>query len=193
MKKKLILDNLNIRPLSESLQNFLVLATKAEDQDLIKWVKFELTGYNSSEITHDNVVPQYREVSGYHADDLHQRLVLPREDMQFINIIRIRSGVVELEVYQEDGLIMKDSDMCKIIQDNLNVHVTSFHVSASQVKQVLANVKCELISRLSKLEDHQNTTSLTNEDILEFKPNFYGIGFNLNALKRKWFSKRNGQ
>ncbi|HIF9256003.1 TPA: hypothetical protein ACX6Q6_003013 [Photobacterium damselae] len=191
MKKNSIIDNLNIQPLSESLQNFLALATKTEDQELIKWAKCELTGYNNNEMTDEDIVPQYREVSGYHTNDLRQKLVLPREDMQFINTTRIRNSVVELENYQEHGLIMKDSNMCKIIHDSLDVHVTSFHVSASQVKQVLANVKCELISRLSRLKEHQNTMSLSNEDIIEFKPNFYGIGFNLNALKRKWFSKRN--
>ncbi|WP_180926095.1 hypothetical protein, partial [Vibrio parahaemolyticus] len=106
--------------------------------------------------------------------------------------VPMRAGVVELEVYQENGLIMKEPDLCKIIQDNLGVKVTSFHVSASQVKNVLANIKCELISRLSLLEEQRTTVVSASEDIVEFKPNFYGIGLNLNALKRKWFPKRNG-
>ena len=192
MNKQSIIDNLNHRPLSESLQNFLVLATKSQDQNLIKWVKFELTGYYGTELTNDDVVPKYRDVSGYHADEFHRKLVLDREDMQFINTVPMRAGVVELEVYQENGLIMKEPDLCKIIQDNLGVKVTSFHVSASQVKNVLANIKCELISRLSLLEEQRTTIVSASEDILEFKPNFYGIGLNLNALKRKWFPKRNG-
>lgn len=65
MNKQSIIDNLNHRSLSESLQNFLVLATKSQDQNLIKWVKFELTGYYGTEMTNDDVVPEYRDVSGY--------------------------------------------------------------------------------------------------------------------------------
>lgn len=131
-------------------------------------------------------------MTGYHADEFHRKLVLKREDMQFINTVPIRAGAVELEAYQENGLIMKEPDMCKIIQDNLGVKVTSFHVSASQVKNVLAIIKCELISRLSLLEEQRTTVVSASEDILEFKPNFCGIGLNLNALKRKWFPKRKG-
>lgn len=191
MIKKSIIDNLNSRPLSESLQKLLVLATQAEDSELVKWVKFELTGYQGAAMTNDDVVPEYREVKGYHADDYHRKFVIERDDMQFINCTRLRAGVVELEVYQENGLILKDPSLCKLIQDNLNVKVTSFHISASQVQNVLANVKCALIERLSKFQDKGKAVVNNEEDIIEIKPNFYGIGLNLNALKRKWFPSKN--
>ena len=190
MSKKSIIDNLNNRPLSESLQKLLVLATQTEDSDLVKWVKFELTGYQGSAMTNEDVVPEYREVKGYHADDYHRKFVIDRDDMQFINCTRLRAGVVELEVYQDNGLILKDPSLCKLIQENLNVKVTSFHISASQVQNVLANVKCELIDRLSKLREPEKAVANNEEDIIEIKPNFYGIGLNLNALKRKWFPSK---
>tara|TARA_R110001583_G_scaffold194824_1_gene367225 strand:- start:1366 stop:1941 length:576 start_codon:yes stop_codon:yes gene_type:complete len=190
MSTKEIIKDLHSRPLSESLQKLLLLATHINDNELVKWVKFELTGYYGSDMSEDDVVPEYREVSGYHTDDYGRKFIIEDEQLQFINTTRLRAGIAELEVYTENGIIQKDQSTCNLIFENLNVRVTSFHVSGSQIQNLLTSVKCELIERVSKLDPQKETKTITpdtNEDIIELKPNFFGLGLNLNALKRKWF------
>ncbi len=189
-----IIDNLHRKPLSESLQQLLVLATESGDVELIKWAKLELTGYQSPLMEDGDLVPEYRTVNGYHADDFHRKLIIDEVDLQFVNSTCLRASVVELEAYQEKGLILKDPLLCNAIYENLKVNVTSFHVSSSQVQKLLTVIKCEFISKVSSLNVKMNeaiSETKSVEDIIDFKPNFYGIGFNLNAIKRRWFSREN--
>ncbi|WP_158972634.1 hypothetical protein [Paraglaciecola sp. L3A3] len=189
-----ILDHLNQKPLSELLQKLLIAATEAQDNQLIKWAKLELTGYQSPLMEEGDLVPEYRTVNGYHTDDFHHKLMIEEVDLQFINSTNLRASVIELEAYQEKGLILKDPQLCNTIFEYLNVKVTSFHVSSSQVQKLLAAIKCELISKVNTLnvktsEIIPETTNV--EDIIDFKPNFYGIGLNLNAMKKRWFPRKN--
>ena len=109
-----IVDHQHQKPLSESLQQLLISATEADDEELIKWAKLELTGYQSPLMAEGDFVPEYRAVNGYHTDDCHRKLIIEEVDLQFVNSTHLRASVVELEAYQERGLILKDPQICNI-------------------------------------------------------------------------------
>lgn len=190
MDTQKIIDSLHSKSLSETLQKLLLLATQAEDMELVKWVRFELTGYQGSNVKNNDIVPEYRDVVGYHTDDLNRKFVIEQDDLKFVNSTRLRAGVVELEVYKEHGLILKSPQLCNLIYQHLEVKVTSFHVSGPQIQNVLANIKSELANKLTTFEPGKITKASNehvSEGIIELKPNVFGLGVNLNALQRKWF------
>ena len=71
----------------------------------------------------------------------------------------------------------------------VDVSIYTFHTG--QVAGVLSGIQTELIEKLAPLKAKIESSSdkgITTpaEDVIELKPNFFGIGLNLNALARKW-------
>lgn len=179
--------------LSTSLRKALRLADRLATSDLRDWCRLELGGYyaSNSVMTDDVVVPEYRSVVGQHADIYGRPLMVPA-DLSFVNETRLRYGVEELEALSttRDVVAIHDPHMCEVIQEHLNVQVYAFRFSSVHVTGVLTAIGLELEQRLSAVETRvkaRGPAELANEsEILELRPNFYGIGVNLRALWRRW-------
>lgn len=161
--------------------------------DIERWLKLELNGYWNSNpaLTDDTEVPEYRQVVGQHFDDYGRPLVIPQNDLQFVNTTRVRWGVIELEQMQKKGGLysIQDSYMIEVIKENMKVDVTRFTFDSRQLTAVLSTIKTELADRLSSIDGESGIVDSfpdTNDQVLELKPNFYGIGVDLRALARKW-------
>lgn len=198
-----LIEKVDNEPLSKVLPVVLRVAQLVGDKHLEKWVRLELNGYlNTNPALDDNVVvPEYRTVSGQHSDDFGRPLVITQNKLNFVNLDRLRYGVAELEQLAERNgtYSYRDPAMSKLILDNLGVEVAIFTFHASQISGVLSAIKTELSDRLMAIKNKLGRSDLNavsippNEDILVLKPNFYGLGINLNALVRKLktlFSKK---
>lgn len=63
------------KPLSQILPRALELAQLVEDRDFEHWVRMELFGYNrEGRMNENDVVPEYRQVTGRHLDQAGQML-----------------------------------------------------------------------------------------------------------------------
>lgn len=190
-----LIDEITHEPLSKSLPVVLRIAITINDEALAKWVKLELNGYfnTNSELTEEVEVPEYRTVSGYHADEFDRKLMITDPDLSFVNTTRLRFGVSELEMYSKKNTTYsyRDQNMCEIINRNMNVEISKFVFHTGQIAGILSAVQTELIERLLPFKEQIKELSSgahisQTEDIVDLKPNFFGIGLNLNALARKW-------
>ena len=180
-------------PLSTSLRKALRLADRLAINDLRDWCCLELGGYWASNpvMTDDVVVPEYRSVVGQHADIYGRPLMVPA-NLSFVNETRLRNGVEELETLSttRDVVAIHDPHMCELIQEHLNVQVYAFRFSSVHVTGVLAAIALELEQRLGAVEPQVKANGpvepANESEILELRPNFYGIGLNLRALWRRW-------
>jgi hypothetical protein len=185
-----ILDGIDSRPLSHSLGQTLRLSARLNLFDFEKWCRLELEGYYASNPAMDEnvVVPEYRTVVGQHAD-YYGRPLMVGEDLFFINEDRLRFGVPEMEnlLSTRDMVVIQDPGLCSLIKQHLNVDVHVFRFSSSLLSGVLSSIKLQLSDRLLKVSENsefENSVS-RKEDIIELKPNIYGVGLNLRALWKK--------
>jgi len=189
-KGRKLFDN---QPLSKSLRKAIVIAQESSAVDLVHWLQLELGGYyaSNSAMDEDTIVPEYRTVVGQHADIYGRVLVLP-QDISFINETRLRNGVEELEtlVSSRDMVAIHDPYMCDLIKEHLHVEVYSFRFSTVHLIGILSAVRTELETKLREsnlIGTSQELNSKTkNEDILQLRPNFYGMGIDLRAVWRRW-------
>lgn len=187
---KTILNEIDSKPLSDSLGKALRLSQQINSKNFEKWCRLELDGYFSSNPAMDGnvIVPEYRAVVGQHADYYGRPLIL-EEDLSFINETRLHYGVPVLEnlFNTRDMVVMQDSHTCSLIKQHLNVEVHIFRFSSSNLSGILSSIKMQLSDWLMNITDatEEDHDSL-NEDIIELKPNIYGVGIDLKALWRKW-------
>lgn len=182
-------------PLSKSLPKALRIAQEIEDIEFEKWIRLELHGYwnTNSALTEEVVVPEYRTVAGYYTDDYGRQLVISDPKFGFVNETRLRFGVIEMEgmIGARGPLAFRAPQFSEIIRETSGVEVTTFNFSPATVPAVLETIRTELsdrlISRKDKLQGHEfKTQDSKAEDILQLKPNIYGIGVDLKALWRKF-------
>ncbi len=187
-------------PLSKSLSKVLGAAVQAHDDELTTWTRLELLGYvkDNPVMTEQTVVPEYRTVSGQWFDKDGSRLAIPDASLAFMNAIRLREGVPELEIFA-DVFGMGElwlPDLADLIRENLRVEVSVFRFNSRSVSQVLASIKAQLVDHVAShshlLRRPPARPKANSEDIVELRPNFYGIGINLNALLRRWRSRFGG-
>jgi hypothetical protein len=189
-----------IQPLSKALQHAARFAAEAGALEFERWLRIELGGYygSNSAMSPDVVVPEYRTVSGVHFDIFGRRLIVPT-DLSFVNETRLRNGVEELESLASgrETIAVHDPTMCELIQQHLKVEVYSFHFSAAHLMGVLAAIRNEFESKFQRVAPVKSDVSSTAEpkslDILELRPNLYGIGIDLRALWRKWTARNDAE
>jgi hypothetical protein len=190
-----LIKEITSEPLSKSLPLVLRIAITANNDSLAKWVKLELNGYfnTNPELTEEVVVPEYRTVTGYHSDEFDRKLMITDHDLSFVNKTRVRFGVAELEMYSRENtnFSYQDQDMCELINRHMNVKISKFIFHTGQIAGILSAIQTKLIESLLPLRGQIEQLSSKNnisptEDIVELKPNFCGIGLNINALARKW-------
>lgn len=180
-------------PLSKSLSKALRFAQEIKDSQLEKWIRLELHGYwnSNTSLTEEDVVPEYRTVAGFFTDDYGRQFIISDPKLCFINETRLRFGVIEIEgmIGAKGPLAFRDPRSSRIIQENLGVEVTTFNFSPKSIPAVLEAIRTEftslIISRKKKLQTSEVQVSKTDE-IIQLKPNIYGIGVDLKAIWRKF-------
>ena len=179
--------------LQETLQETLRLIRGRGCEELERWLKLELNGYWTSNpaMTDDTLVPDYRQIVGEHMDDYGGRLVIPLQDLAFVNTSYARWGVIDLEqMYLKGGTYsIQQPDVISMISEHLGVEVTKFQFDARQLRSTLSTIRTELEDRVASLPRKVGGVEVdasSSDPILELKPNFYGIGIDLRSLAMKW-------
>ena len=106
-----------------------------------------------------------------------------------------RYGTAELEgtASATKVLSMRESQFAVVIQQHLGITVTSFHFQPASIQQVLVNIRLHLIEHVTNRRtkigyiDADSIAQVPEAEILQIKPNLYGIGVDLRALWRKMF------
>jgi hypothetical protein len=168
------------------------------DEELASWIRLELMGYLSDNpaMKDDTVVPEYRGVAGQWFDDYGRVLALEDPNLGFINELRLRSGVAELEgiAGATEMLALRPTEFAQIIRTNLNVEVTTFQFRPSSVSQVLTNIKVHLLDQLAirreKIKALPSVSIAQSPEIFDLKPSFYGMSIDLKALWRRISGKK---
>lgn len=191
-----LITKIESEPLSKVLPAVMRITYPINNTKLQQWLKLEMNGYFTPNpaLTGDVTVPEYRTVSGQHSDDFGRRLEFEEGESNFVNTTILRYGVSDLECMFEKGgsFSIRDPHMCEFIKSKFKIEVTQFSFDSTQIGAVLSYIKTELSGRLMELKDKLDGAALANidnpvrEDIIELKPNFFGVGVNLNALGRKW-------
>lgn len=186
------------QPLSRSLPAALRIATTIADEEWASWIKLELMGYlpDNPAMKKDTVVPEYRGVPGLWYDDYGRTLALDDPDLAFINELRLRQGIAELEgiAAGTKPLAMRPTEFSEIIRNNLNVEVSVFQFRPSSVSQVLTNIKVRLLDRLARQREKISAIPDIQVpqagEILQIKPSIYGVSIDLKALWRRVFGTK---
>lgn len=80
------------KPLSQVLPRALQLSKLLNLNDLEHWVRMELFGYNQEGgMTEQDVVPEYREITGRYINNYNQMVQMPPE-LHFVNGYRFPTG-----------------------------------------------------------------------------------------------------
>jgi hypothetical protein len=188
------------KPLSISLLAALQIAKSIADEELTSWIKLELMGYFSDNPTmnEDTMVPEYREVYGVWYNDYGQELVV-NPDFEFINGVRLRFGVPELEglAAGTQPQAVRLLSLAEIIRNSLKVEVSVFRFQPSSVNQVLTNIKVHLLDRLASRRERISATPnipvAQEAEIFQIKPSIYGVSIDLKALWRRAFGTKTRQ
>lgn len=184
--------------ISGQLRKLSRIAHEAGAKDIEQWCRLELGGYwnSNSAMNAKIVVPEYRSVTGQHADIYGRILALP-SNLSFVAEMRLRHGVEELEelAASRDVVVIHDPKMCELIKEHLGVEVYSFRFSRVHLVGVLSAIRDELEEKSRGLKSKPTSKPLPSnpkpeEEIIELKPNFAGIGINLRALWRKMAAGR---
>lgn len=156
---------------SRILEKVIEIADINNDENLRKWAYLELEGYYASNkyMTEEDVVPEYREVAGEHRDAYGRPLIIRDPKHNFVNTVRLRQSVVELESLSkrsEELLSIKDPRTCRIIEEDLQRSVVEFVFNPASLDGILNSIKQEAIRRSEKypgrkelmsMETHQKT------------------------------------
>ena len=151
----------------------------------------ELLGYFQQDPAWSDgiITPEYRAVDGQWFDEFDRRLQISQLDLQFINEIRLQSGVPELEgLAGVDGVFaLPMPAQAASIRENPEVGVSTFRFKARSVSQVLTSIRSQLVDRLARIPTTSKhiAGSAADDEIIELRPNLAGIGVNLRALWRK--------
>jgi len=185
------------QPLSRSLPRVLSAANKVGAGGLSQWAKLELMGYLSENpaMTDDVVVPEYRTVVGTWYDDFGRMFRVDDPKMSFVNEIRLRHGVAELEALARatGPLDAVEHPSAALIRDSLAVPVTVFRFDPRAAAQILMNIRVHLIDQLAADRERFDDLSVQPDapaaEILKIAPEFYGVGVDLKALWRRFFRR----
>lgn len=183
--------------LSVVLSSALRLARDSDDHELAAWIELELLGYKAGtpSMTDEVVVPEYRTINGQWYDAYGRRFLVTDPRLAFVNETRLRDGAAELESYAtvQGELALPLPGFAEILKRELNVDVYWFRYTPAAIPPILGRVRSQLVqrlidsrSRLEKVPTQQEASG--SEDVIELRPNIYGIGLNLRALVRRWRS-----
>jgi len=139
------------RPLSEVLPRALQLSKLLGHQDLERWVRLELLGYNQEGgMTEQDIVPEYREITGRYMDSYNRMLQIPSD----LNGYRFRYGVRQLEelAKKEKMQNIRDEGFIELLRRELNVDVFRFCFSPTEIVGVLDRIRNRLLEKVNSIE-----------------------------------------
>jgi hypothetical protein len=185
-------------PLSRSMPAVLSAATLIDCDELAAWTRLELIGYYSDNpaMTDAVVVPEYRAVAGNWYDDFGRMFLIDDANLNFVNQLRLRQGVAELEGFATatGPLAVREIDIAAIIRETLKVNVTTFEFPVQGVSQVLANIKVHALDRIaaekSALAEVVVPELKAEGELLQLRPGFHGVSVDLKVLWRRLFGAK---
>ncbi len=183
------------RPLGSVLPRVIVFAESNGLADLATWAKLELLGYGpiNPSMTASVTVPEYRGIGGHWEDEYRRPLVVENASVAaIVNEVRLRQPIGELETLAEarSTIGLRIPELAATLHRELQVQVSMFCFSPASVRQVIANVRAQLHSRLAAVAPQiprliPVAAEGASEEIIELKPNFFGMGVNLRAAWRR--------
>lgn len=151
-----IIERAKSEKLSLVMPDLIHFATELNNSEFKKWILLEYNGYfNTNPLLEEStVVPEYRIVPGQFFDIYNRPLIIQDPKLTFVNTIRLRNGITELENYSAENKFFEimDAGLNKLINDNLNVTVNSFSFHSSSVVGVLDSIRSQLITKLLDLK-----------------------------------------
>lgn len=146
--------------ISDLLRKAYIVAKKLKIKELENWIKLELNGYNSEEVT----IPKYRKVHGslkyFNPFYGYSDFVIEDSKLQETASTRyLNSPLAEIEdLYKKSKNIVViniESDAMAIFRKyfNSNVVPEKIHVSVSQLKSILDSVRNIILEWSLKLEE----------------------------------------
>lgn len=142
------------KPLSQVLPYALQLSKLLGHRDLEHWVRLELLGYNQEGgMTEQDVVPEYREITGRYIDSYNRMLQLP-SDLHFVNGYRFRYGVRQLEelAKKEKMQNIRDEESIALLRRELNADVYRFCFSPTEIVGVIDRIRNRLLEKVNSVE-----------------------------------------
>lgn len=186
------------RSLGSILPRVIIFAESNGLTDLATWAKLELLGYGPTNpsMNASVIVPEYRGIGGHWEDEYRRPLVVEDAGVAaIVNEVRLRQPIAELEALADaQGTIgLRIPELAATLHHNLKVQVSMFCFSPPSVRQVVANVRAQLHGRLAaaaqQIPPMKPVAEGAPEEIVELKPNFFGMGVNLRAAWR-WVRRR---
>lgn len=145
----------------------MIVAKKSKNNDLVRWIKLELEGYfsNNKVLQESDSVPEYRMIVGLYRDQFGNAVIIKNPKLSFVNEYRLRYGVVKLETMSNNNgeISLFDSDLIKLVSENLNINVHCFSFDPGSIIVILDLIRNELIERLYE----NNLLNIIDENYLK--------------------------
>lgn len=146
-------------PPSQVLPQVLRLARIVGNHDIERWARLELIGYtHDGGMRKEEVVPEYRTVTGQYYDDYDRPLRVPAK-LHFVNQYRFRYGVATLEEFAKKTEMQNiaDPDMLELILTEFKVRVSRFCFSPLAVADVVHSIRNLMLDKVHTLEMETKT------------------------------------
>lgn len=162
-----IVSGLSYSLLSTLFNQFLLVATELNEDELIKWAKLELNGYFSSNpaLEDEDKVPPYRTIVGQYFDTFNRPVVIDDPELQFIFEYRLREPIIELEKLSagDGNLSLSNPNKNKLFQEYFNIEVRNFVFSRATIHGVLAGIRSTLMEKVFELKSKLNKKDNNNQ------------------------------
>ncbi|WP_417746321.1 hypothetical protein [Rosistilla oblonga] len=149
-------DNVHSANLSESLPRALRFAKQIGDEELSRWIRLELYGYNEQGgMKESDTVPEYRAVPGRWMDKYDAMLdVSSYPDLAILNEYRFRSSIAELEELGSRTEMQNISDvyMTNLFREHMGIEVFRFCFNPIGVRGTLDVIRNLLAEKLHTIQ-----------------------------------------
>jgi hypothetical protein len=152
-----LLANVAAKDLSETLPVALRLAQKTGDKDFEKWIRFEFNGYNQSEMSEGDSVPEYRNVPGRYVDQ-YKHMAPYFEDIPSLLKYRLPLSIRELEQHakSQTEISIHDPDVLAMVRNRLRFPAERFICYPASVMAILDAVRSRMIDWLHRIQTSQS-------------------------------------
>jgi hypothetical protein len=150
-------------PLSVVLPKVISYARRHKLGKLEHWARLESGGWHGENgMKSDDIVPEYRTVTGTWFDVFGRRLDLSRQKAQYkeaelLEMDRLRQPVSELEALAKTSefLAMRNESTIEMIKSLFDLTVDRLMFHPSVIDGILGRIRVELVSQLADIE-HQD-------------------------------------
>jgi uncharacterized protein (TIGR02391 family) len=163
-----ILELVKDEKLSKIMPELIHFATEIGNDELKQWLLLEYNGYyGDNKATKDSTeVPEYRQVPGQFFDYYNRPLIIEDPDLSFINFLKLRNTVTELENFKDNKFYqINDPQLNSIINKHFKVKVHYFSFHGSSVIPILDSIRSHLLTLLLNLKESTTTLDETSESV----------------------------